>query len=248
MKILVFGDSHSVYFTLNNELKSINESFRGVNIKLVSMTGSTISGFGKRQSTLNSREFFSQELAAFKPDFICFALGQVDIELGFYYRKIIKKEDLSIHEYVGSLVSTYLKSVKEVQEEFDIPDECICFKGINISVLTNSRDKAVDYTSRIINENVEDADLKILYQKELRVNFPSNLERYKNHISFNESLKSSIYNKYKYFDINDVITDSSTLGACRLECIPSKKDHHILDSLFIRQLSVSRLLSACLDI
>jgi hypothetical protein len=73
MKILVFGDSHSVYFTLNNELKSINESFRGVNIKLVSMTGSTILGFGKRKSTLNSREFFSKELAAFKPDFICFA-------------------------------------------------------------------------------------------------------------------------------------------------------------------------------
>jgi hypothetical protein len=112
--------------------------------------------------------------------------------------------------------------------------------------LTNSRDKAVDYTSRIINENVQDEASKVVYQKELKFNFPSNLERYRNHILFNDVLNATIRGTYKYFDINDVISDPLVLGSCKLEFIPSKKDHHLLDSLFIRELSINRLLTTCL--
>ncbi|GGW58661.1 hypothetical protein [Alishewanella tabrizica] len=248
MKVLILGDSHSMYFSLNNELKQINESFRGVNIKVLSIPGSTILGFGKRSSTLNSRDFFIKELISFKPDFICFALGQVDIELGFFYRKVVKKEDLNIFDYVSMLIAAYLNSVENIQNEFGMPDSSICFKGINISVLTSSREKAVEYTSRIINENIEDSELKLKHHDDLAATYPSNLERYRNHMYFNEVLNGAVKNRYKYFDINDVIKCPNVLGVCRLEFIPSKKDHHLLDSLFMRELYIRRLLSTCLNL
>lgn len=245
MKILVFGDSHSTYFGLSDELKSVNESFKGVNIQVVTIPGSTILGFGKRQSTLNSKALFLAKLKAFKPDYICFALGQVDIELGLYYRKIVKGESVDVKEYISNLVEKYLSTINDIQNDCSISDEAICLKGINLSVLTTHRAKAVDYTSRIITENIEDKNLIEEYNKKLKLEYPSNLERYRIHTLFNEVLFSAVRTRYSYFDINDVIADGDNFGSCRKEFIPFSKDHHILDSLFIREISISRLIKSC---
>lgn len=237
-----------MYFTLTNELKELNESFRGVNIKPISLIGSTIKGFGKRESTLNSRSSFDNEVESFKPDFICFALGQVDIELGIYYKEIIKDEKFDKDDYINELVNSYLTSIEDIQSKFNLSNNAICIKGINISVLTNSREKAIDYTNRIINENINNEEDKKSFRAKLREKYPSNIERYKNHILFNELIKNKIRDKYSYFDINDIIEDKKNPGTCKLQFIPSKKDHHILDSLFIREKSIMRLIKCCIKL
>ena len=246
MKILVFGDSHSVYFGLNDELRSINEAFKGVNLESVAVHGSTILGFGKRKSTLNSRNFFVEKLQELSPDYVCFALGQVDIELGLYYRLVVKSEPLIVQEYIENLVDAYIAAVESVQAEYSLPDRAICFKGINLSVLTHHRPKAIAYTSRIITENIEDKGLIKEYTEKLNDVFPSNIERYKNHLHFNELLAKKISGRFSYFDINDELRDPGKFGCCRLEFIPARKDHHIVDSLFVRELSICRLIKACL--
>ncbi|WP_428036922.1 hypothetical protein [Amphritea sp.] len=248
MKILVIGDSHSIYFNLTNELRSLNESFKGVDVKVITIPGSTILGFGKRESTLNSRELFNNELLMFKPDFICFALGQVDIELGLYYRMVVKTESIDIDQYITSLCDAYIDTISIIQNEHQLPNSAIGLKGINLSVLTKSRDKAVNYTNRIITENIQDNKSIQQYKEKLSKLLPSNLERYSIHTRFNKALADKISGTYKYFDINDLIEDRRNVGHCQKIFIPSGHDHHILDSLYIRELSIERLIKSFLNL
>lgn len=248
MKILVLGDSHSATLGLTDELKALNESFRGVNLRVLTVQGASIKGFGKRESTLSTRQLLTDNFNSFKPDYVCFALGQVDIELGYYYRRVVKNDSISLDQFSKEITLDYLRAAEDFQKQYSLSSDRIIFKGINLSVLTNSREKAIRYTSKIITENIENNEEKARYLTLLRDSFASNLQRYKAHKAFNEKLLSLIDGKYKYFDINDVLEDTNNKGHCKLEYIPAYRDHHILDSLYIRNISVSRLIRTALNV
>lgn len=247
MKILIFGDSHSMYFNLTNELKDMCESFRGIKTKVVTIPGATINGFGKRKSTLNLRDKFIKELNDFSPNFVCFALGQVDVELGLYFRKVVKGEFIEDKSFIDELCDNYLLTIKDVLRDSNIPLNKVCVKGINLSVLTKSRHKAVTYTKRIITENIQEEEAK-KFLDILQKTYPSNLERYSNHIYFNSVMKGKTDGICSYFDINDLIEDPDVKGEVHPMYIPSSSDHHILDSLLIRKIHTERLISNLLGI
>ena len=110
-KILIFGDSHSVYFTKTPDIMEMLEIIHEIEIKVVSTRGSTILGFGKRNSTLNTRNLFIEHIKEEKPDCVVFALGQVDVELGYYYRNIVKGENIP----TPGIPESFKVLVKELQ-------------------------------------------------------------------------------------------------------------------------------------
>jgi len=207
-----------------------------------------ISGFGKRKSSLNSREIFVKEVNQFKPNVLCFALGQVDIELGYYYKKVVKGDDIDFNSFALALVDTYIKNTIALINELGIDLHKVIFKGINLSVLTNSRMKAVNYTSRIITENISDRDSILEYKKKLNAAFPSSLERSYYHLKFNKALQeAAIASGMKYFDINSLVEDKDNKGLVDLKYIPAGQDHHLVDSLYIRSLHLKQLLHGMLS-
>lgn len=248
MKILIFGDSHSGYFNLSNELKDMCESFRGIETKVATMPGATINGFGKRKSTLNLRDKLLEELNGFNPDFVCFALGQVDVELGLYYREVVKGESIDHKQFIDELCENYWITIKDILSNTNIPLSKVCVKGINLSVLTKSRQKAIQYTRRIITENIQIKDDVQKFTNLLKRTYPSNLERYSNHIYFNNVMKATVEGEASYFDINDLIEDPENKGEVHPAYIPSKSDHHVLDSLFVRQVHMERLINKLLGL
>lgn len=242
MKVLIFGDSHSVYFTITNEMLQNNDLYRGINTDVLSIAGSTIGGFGKRESTLNSNIQLKDRLKN-NYDYIVFSLGQVDLELGLYYRIFIKNEVVDITNFINDLISRYMSAIKNTIEEQQISPDRIVLKGINLSALTLDRSKAIRYTKRIITENISDIEeIKILHQKMVN-SFPSGLERNFNHKLFNRLLKEAAQKLgYKYFDVNEEITNKN--GLIDYRYIPVKQDHHLVDSVYIRSLHIDKLLSA----
>lgn len=248
MKVLIFGDSHSVYFNLTQELKDINESFRGIETKVVKMTAATILGFGKRKSTLNSRDKFIDEYKSFKPDYVVFALGQVDIELGLYYRLVVKKEKIITSDYLSKLSEEYISSINEISQALNIDKSKVVIKGINLSVLTKSRQKAINYTAKVVTENIENKGDISKYKEHLSHIFPSNYERIKIHMDFNEVLKLKKDVKHKYFDINKDIVGPLKPGQCKAIFIPAYSDHHLLDSLYLRELSINKMIQVIVNI
>lgn len=244
MKILTFGDSHSIFLKLTNELKEINSNLQGVETEVVVIHGATVSGFGKRESTLNTTQSFINKVQEYKPEFICFALGQVDIELGYYYKKVVKGEKIDFGDFSSELVDKYINNVIGITNKLGYSEEQIIFKGVNLPVLVNSRNKAIRYTSRIINGGLKHAEAVKLREK-LSLLFPSNLERSAHHIGFNEKLKLKVLGTgMKYFDINSFIEAPDDRSIIDIKYVPAGPDHHLINSLYIRNVHLNQLIYA----
>jgi hypothetical protein len=243
MKILTFGDSHSKLLAITNELKEINPHYKGISSEVISLSGATISGFGKRHSTLNASQLFLDKVDKIQPDVLCFALGQVDIELGYYYRRVIKGNNVEFKVFSIELLERYIENIKLVTEKLGYSKERVIFKGVNLPVLSNSRAKAINYTSKIITENVENSEERAMFREKLSKMFPSNLERAYYHIAFNESLKKYAQEVgMKYFDINSFVEDEHNKCTVDLKYIPAGDDHHLVDSLYMRIIHINALL------
>lgn len=237
MKISVFGDSHAVYFGLTEQVKSYSvHNFANIDFDVNVYQGGTIGGFGKRNSTLGINEKIIEKLSEFNPDYICFAFGQVDLELGYYYKKYVKGEIISFKEWVCEIVASYFEFIAK----FDYP---VIIKGMNPPAIIASRGKALNYTKRIISENVKDNDEAERISQTLKENFPTDIERVMMSNYFNEVLKSySEKENVTYFDICDYLTDSN--GMLDVKYIPAKFDHHLTDSVHVRVLHVNAMLSS----
>lgn len=243
----MIGSSSIGNYGLTEELKIINPVFQGVDIELMMIPGSTIAGFGKRNSTLNSMQRFTERYKKSLPDYVCFAFGQTDIELGIYHKLVVKGEDFLVHEHIEKLVEIYIKSISDICKTLSINKDKVIIKGNNVSVFSNRRVKAINYVSRIISENVADADKKIELKKKLVEKYPSVLERLEYTYRFNNLLRDvgSSYG-FKYFDINDEIEDKMRPGHVKLEYIHASPNHHIIDSLFVREFCIRKLINSCI--
>lgn len=240
MKILIFGDSHSRYFNLTHELCNIEEKFKGITISVSTIPGLSIRGFGKRNSTLKSMEKLNSLIDKESPDILVFAIGQVDVELGYYYKKIVKSESITFDDYIKPIANEYFSQIEKIAHQKNIDNSSIIIKGINHSTLTKFRDKAINYTSRIITENIEDVNKINIYKEKLSVNFPSSLERIANHTKTNEIYKNIAKSKdFKYFDINNEISNS---GFIHDHFLPTSQDHHLVDSIETRKIHIIKLL------
>ncbi len=242
MKILVIGDSHSKYFNITPELRDCVSNTRGLSIKVIPLSGATITGFGRRSSSLDSYGTLVSEIEEFSPDHICFAFGQVDIELGYYYRKVFKDEDVNYTDFIQDLIKNYIDRTLNFVESH--PKLSITFKGINLSTLTESRNKAINYTSRIISENISDPEQRKYASQKLKDLLASNIERNGAHLYFNQMLeKECENNNFGYFDVVKETSDLSTLAVNKFH-IPSSDDHHLVDSLYIREIHIQKLVSS----
>lgn len=243
MKILAFGSSSTRTLGLTDELRSMNNSFSKFSVRAVAVSGATITGFGKRKSSLDIREKFIDEIESYQPDYICLSLGQTDIELGFYYKTLIKGEDISPDEYIDNLSKNYSTYVNNLCKELKIKKDTIIIKGVNPPVITRYRIKAIKYTINEMLKNNFTIEEKQNYISELKKTFPSAYERYSYHKKFNVNIKKTakIYG-YKYFDVDDIVSDPNNQGHVKEEFTFANADHHIIDSLYIRKAFISKLI------
>lgn len=234
--IVVFGDSHSRYFEVTEKLRFHAPWLRGKKIEVYKIPASSIIGLGKQRSKLNVSRKVESEIK--HDDFNVFAFGQVDLELGFYYKKIVKNDPLSLDEFVLNLLSVY----EEFVLDLGLKKENIALKGLNLTVLKYP-EFACAYIRRIILENVNDPEeVKILSSK-LKETLESFSARNNATLLFNNGLKNICKkNGWKYFDLNDYLSDFTPGKGILDRFIPASFDHHIIDSLEVRKLHLSKLI------
>jgi lysophospholipase L1-like esterase len=241
MFVYVFGDSHSKYFQLTKQVKNVYHYPADLSVKVMSFKGATVSGFGKRESTLNVKLHLKDIIKEEQPDHICLNFGQVDLELGYFYKKYVKSENVNFEDFVSKQVTTYLEFVKELSNV--IP--CVV-KGLNLPALCFDSDKAINYTKRIITENIADPVVAGKVLSKMKANFPSDYERTQMLLHYNNILKSSCEKEgIPYFDINDSLKNNDS-GLLDIKFIPANRDHHIVDSLQVRHMHISKLINSIL--
>lgn len=236
--IKIYGDSHAAYFNLTDKVR---ESYprlkiiRNKDFKLSVAHGASVKGLGKKKSRLNMAKVIGESIEI--EDTLVLNFGQVDLELGFYYELVIKGKSVSPIAYVEELIRVYIKFLLEIRKKV----KRIIIKGVNIPVF-RYKNFALNYVGKIITENIkseEDAARKknILSSEILDIVEATNMS-----LLFNSLLKKFSENNSKigYFDLTEFLISND--GKIKNEYIPSNFDHHIIDSLYIRNLHWKQLL------
>jgi len=223
-KVLIFGDSHSSFF----RPQPLGSLWTGSTheIKTQVIAGATIRGFGKSVSSLNVKERIIE--VANLGDVVVLCFGQVDIELGLYYRRVVKKVTESDHAFMLDCISAY-QQLLDVLLSRSIG---VVIKGLNYPALV-SQDAAVKYTTKIIKSNISDEDEARQLTRKLKKELPGIMERINLTRQFNLMLHMlASQNGLPYFDINDHIAYPN--GLIREEFLRSTADNHICDSIKTR--------------
>lgn len=229
-RVLVFGDSHTVYFGDARQVFGYNNDYKNISVECHVKHGAAIAGFGKRQSTMNVKQQILDRLATNNYNFLVLNFGQVDIELGLFYRKFVKNENLSFETHVDNIIKIYLDFIKSLP--FDKKN--ILVKGINLPALCYSKPKWLDYINRIITENIVDTDEINLISEKMSHFYLDDHTRTNMNLLFNEKLKCELKKiNVDYGDINDNLIDVNT-GLISLDFIPCRLDHHLVDSVGVR--------------
>lgn len=240
MQIRVFGDSHAAYFLPSAACGMQRMGFRPrkLMVKGQAIGAASIAGFRPRRSTLQTKEIIRAALP--EAEYLCLAFGQVDLELGYYYRKVIRQDAaLTKEDFVAWLLELYEQFVLSL----DFDRQAMALKGVNLTVL---REPAfiLRYVSRIVIKDMADpapyrAALEALIMTESEQNAMS--------LACNAGLRK-ICERHGmgYFDLNAALADpGDPASAPRLaDCHrPAVFDHHLADTLQVRALHIRALLA-----
>lgn len=229
-KYVIFGDSHSQFFTGRNH--------ENLEIHLYRVPGASMAGFGKKQSTLKVADTIRQTIYYHQDlDLLILKFGQVDVELGYYYRLVVKKESVDFTDFAEKIVSMYFDFIKSL----DVEKRRIYVLGINLPSIFK-KNNAIRYTSPIITKNVQDgAEVKSL-KKDLVNCLPEIDERTNRSLIFNEILNSFCHkNNVGYGDFLKETIDEET-GRLKGEFhLREDNDPHFRDGHSTRKLYADKL-------
>lgn len=206
--IKVFGCSHSRIF------KKIKINDYSINCEAIS--GATLSGLPKKISTLSVKNRIISYLKNNEPSFLILKFGQVDIDLKYYYRLVVKGESLEKHEYIQQLLLCYDKFISEILPYID-KSKVIIF-GINPPALID-KEACFEYTSKIILENQKELyDLlkKSIKSIEERTSFSRDFNEKLNEMCISRGIKyTEVFNEF--LNSNNIVSNTFT----------KNNDHHL---------------------
>ena len=136
--------------------------------------GASIKGLPRKESTLQLNNIIKDKLKN-NYDLVIFKFGQVDIDLGFWYTKIIKNNNITFLEYIDIIIKSY----KEFILSLNIINLIIF--GINLPSIFDNK-TYINFTYKIIKKNTFN---KIKLKKYM----PNIYQRTQNTILFNNQLK-----------------------------------------------------------
>ena len=108
MIIKIFGDSHSRIF------KKIN--LNKYNINVDSISGASLSGLFNQNSQLQVKNKIIDYLQNNKPSFLILKFGQVDIDLQYYFKIVMKNQKINKEIYIKNMITNYIKFINEISK------------------------------------------------------------------------------------------------------------------------------------
>lgn len=214
--VLILGDSHA-RTTFGHLVVD-----RGLPLApcVIAKSGASIIGFGRKDSSLATFKNVYRFIERNNPAHVVLKLGQVDMDLGVYFRMVVKDEVIDFQEFLMRHIEMYINSV------LNLPASSryyVC--GVNLPCLFDQA-SAVKYTSRVVTQNITDEEAVRAASFKLEKLLPKIAIRTKITLLFNAILKEfAEKNGIEYFDYTDYLSDVETgMLKARYE---QSDDHHI---------------------
>lgn len=186
-----WGNSHLVPFFSTQ--KYIYDEFN-VTPFIFSITGASASGLPKLSSTYNLFEKIQLAIETLQPKVTFLNFGQVDIEIGLYYKKVIKEESIDPYDFIVSTVDNYLSCIKTIRSN-------VCILPISLPSIKNDIAARTVVQRAIIHQVTDDA-IKKTYIQKLVTLYPSYAERRQHALIYNTIL----FDKAKHYGIQKLDT------------------------------------------
>ncbi|WP_154402059.1 hypothetical protein [Ornithinimicrobium cavernae] len=235
-KVCTLGDSHSRFF-LESKFFAGRMGYRDAlpyRIEGEAIAAASVAGFRPRVSTLDVKETIRKALPRYEMAVLAF--GQVDLELGFYYRVAVKKEDIDPEEYTRWLAAIY----GDFLDDLDVAGKRIALKGVNLTAL-RPRAFAVRYVSRIVTQKAS-----LTPRERDRVVGPvilTEAQQNRMHLSFNAKVRELAHSQgHQYFDLVAETADgadgalSATIPRLADRFLTAAFDHHLADTVPVRRM------------
>ncbi len=235
--VLVLGDSHAkFFFKFGSHDTHLSD---GTKVHGKSIGAASLAGFGRSRSALNLNTTVKTQIARFSGQcqHVVFAFGQVDVELGLYYRWAVKGEDTPPEILFEQIIARYFEMIPTLAGGLRP-----IVKGVNQTVLQGPH--ALAYTSRIVLEAPSHEGKPEKRMQALAACYPDFTTRQAISRQFNRILaKAAARAGIGYFDINSAIVDKKT-GEVLDEYCPNFDDHHIVNSIGVHKLHLAHLKEA----
>lgn len=213
--IKIYGDSHSRIF------KKIHLNKYKLDVENVS--GASLSGLPKSNSKLKLRSKIFTYLKKNNPDFLILKFGQVDMDLGYYYKLVVKDDNINKTIYIENLIEKYINFLNEISKFYD--KEKIIIFGINPPTLIDNYE-CYKYTKNIILKDITDKKKRKDLSEKL-LNIIENIhERTNLSKLFNLTLKYNCeLNNIKYNEVFNEFLNSKHIIASKFT---TNTDHHLM--------------------
>ena len=122
--IHIYGDSHARSFTVLKEVQHKNVTQKKLNLKLMnkSRDSATIRGLTNENSTLQYQTFILQDVKNYlnkKDSIIVLKFGQVDIEYSYYFKNIVKNENIKFVDFCRDLINSYKQFITKIRSIYN---------------------------------------------------------------------------------------------------------------------------------
>lgn len=242
LPVTVFGDSHARVFFPSKEIPLVRCGFNGRKLRLLGLAlpSASAAGLMPGAATPPVREIIQTAL----PDtqHLCLAFGQADLELWYYYHKVIRQDAaLTPKSYVAWLLEQYEGFVTGLA--FD--RESMVLKGVNLTALRETA-LTLRYVSVILAKDMADPGA---VQKMLEPQILTEAAQNAMGQAFNAGLRR-ICKRHGmgYFDINAELAAPLTDGkesAVLADCHRSATfEPHLADTVQVRRSHLNGLLRA----
>jgi len=215
-KIFIYGDSHCKCFT-RDETKIGNIVVKNCYYQCASMRG-----LSNINSKLKYQPFILDNVAKHSNDYHVFKFGQVDVEYGFWYKKLIKKENIQQIDFFNKMIDEYIGLMLKIKDNIS---QNIIICGVNLAndIIGVLREINTTYTNwnNGIAEKKQAHNLKELPRHITIQTQTSNL------LTFNDILKRCCDDHYiKYFDTTSECSTKNKAGDIIRKDIFKGLDHH----------------------
>lgn len=214
--IFIYGDSHCKCFT-RDETKIGNLIVKNCYWQFASMRG-----LCNTNSKLKYQPFILDSIGKHSNDYHVFKFGQVDVEYGFWYKKLIKKENIQQIDFFNKIIDNYIGLMLKIKDNIS---QNIMICGVNLAnkietVLAELNSTVLNYNNGIVTK-IHTHKLKEL---------PSDLTLTTQNsalLTFNNILKRQCdANHIKYFDTTSECSTKNKAGDIICKDIFKGLDHH----------------------
>lgn len=240
MDIHCFGDSHARFFRKANTLAWAGVvSHTSPRVVAFDYVAASAKGFAAGEASRFAYKRFRRDYEMTEPDFVCLGFGQVDAEVGFYFRKHVRGFTGSAEADLSSVYDAYIRMAESA-----IRVRPLVFKGPNPSTLRIDTQLQRYVSQRLVVRMTRESERAAILA-DLQARPPEVAEHGRINSLAAELLRASAEAAgHVYFDVRAELEDPQSIGMARWEHVPADSDVHLCDSFHVRRAHAERLNAA----